>query len=109
MNTGRASNTGRGSDIIVLTAAGGFYSRKYGNQEKSPTASFLDPPTDFYEKGQHVTNDSSLKLIAITMLLMTQTDCSWLIATTATTLSNWFQQNWRSGSALVLTNKVNLR
>jgi len=42
------------------------------------------------------------------MLLMTQTDCSWLIATTATTLSNWFQQNWRSGSALVLINEVNL-
>ena len=31
MNTGRASNTGRGSDIIVLIEAGGFYSRKYGN------------------------------------------------------------------------------
>ena len=30
MNTGRASNTGRGSDIIVLIEAGGFYSRKYG-------------------------------------------------------------------------------
>ena len=26
----RASNTGRGSDIIVLIEAGGFYSRKYG-------------------------------------------------------------------------------
>ena len=24
-------NTGRGSDIIVLIEAGGFYSRKYGN------------------------------------------------------------------------------
>ena len=31
MNTGRASNTGRGSDIIVLIEAGGFYSRKCGN------------------------------------------------------------------------------
>ena len=30
MNTGRASNTGRVSDIIVLIEAGGFYSRKYG-------------------------------------------------------------------------------
>ena len=30
LNTGRASNTGRGSDIIVLIEAGGFYSRKYG-------------------------------------------------------------------------------
>ena len=30
MNTGRASNTGRGSDVIVLIEAGGFYSRKYG-------------------------------------------------------------------------------
>ena len=26
----RASNTGRGSDVIVLIEAGGFYSRKYG-------------------------------------------------------------------------------
>jgi len=30
LNTGRASNTGPGSDIIVLIEAGGFYSRKYG-------------------------------------------------------------------------------
>jgi len=31
LNTGRASNTGRGgSDIIVPIEAGGFYSRKYG-------------------------------------------------------------------------------
>ena len=29
-NTGRASNTGRGSDVIVLIEAWGFYSRKYG-------------------------------------------------------------------------------
>jgi len=32
LNTGQASNTGRGSDVIVLIEAGGFYSRKYGNQ-----------------------------------------------------------------------------
>jgi len=31
VNTSRASNTGRGSDVIVLIEAGGFYSRKYGN------------------------------------------------------------------------------
>jgi len=31
LNTGRASNTGRVSDIIVLIEAGGFYSRKCGN------------------------------------------------------------------------------
>ena len=31
MNTGRASNTGWGSGIIVLIEAGSFYSRKYGN------------------------------------------------------------------------------
>jgi len=30
LNTGRVSNRGRGSDIIVLIEAGGFYSRKYG-------------------------------------------------------------------------------
>jgi len=30
LNTGRASSTGRGSDIIVLIEAGGFYLRKYG-------------------------------------------------------------------------------
>ena len=29
MNAGRASNTGRGSDIIVQIEAGGFYLRKY--------------------------------------------------------------------------------
>ena len=29
MNTGQASNTGRGSDVTVLIEAGGFYSRKY--------------------------------------------------------------------------------
>ena len=30
MNTSQASNTGQGSDVIVLIEAGGFYSRKYG-------------------------------------------------------------------------------
>ena len=30
MKTGPASNTCRGSDIIVQIEAGGFYSRKYG-------------------------------------------------------------------------------
>ena len=29
-NTSRVSNTGRGSDEIVLIEAGGFYSWKYG-------------------------------------------------------------------------------
>jgi len=29
-NTGRASNTGRGSEVIVLIEAWGFYSRIYG-------------------------------------------------------------------------------
>jgi len=29
-NTSQALNTGRGSDVIVLIEAGGFYSRKYG-------------------------------------------------------------------------------
>jgi len=35
LNTIRASNTGRGSDVIVLIEAGGFYSRKYGNTTKA--------------------------------------------------------------------------
>ena len=30
-NTCEALNTGRGSDVIVLTEAGGFCSRKYGH------------------------------------------------------------------------------
>jgi len=30
VNTGRASNTGQGFDVIVLIEAGDFYSRKYG-------------------------------------------------------------------------------
>jgi len=30
LNSGRASNTGWGSDVIVLEEARGFYSRKYG-------------------------------------------------------------------------------
>ena len=37
LNTSRASNTGRGSDVIVLTEAGGFYSRKYGSFFKLAT------------------------------------------------------------------------
>ena len=31
-------NTGRGSDIIVLTEAGGFYSRKYGRSNSNYSA-----------------------------------------------------------------------
>ena len=34
MNTRRGSNTGRGSDVIVLIGAGGFYSRKYGISQR---------------------------------------------------------------------------
>ena len=34
LNTGREFNTGRGSDVIELIEAGGFYSRKYGIQRE---------------------------------------------------------------------------
>jgi len=37
LNTCRASNTGRRSDVIVLIEAGGFYSRKYGKWQRCPS------------------------------------------------------------------------
>ena len=45
LNTSRTSNTGRGSGIIVLIEAGGFYSRKYGNGN---TDIFLNQVIWFY-------------------------------------------------------------
>jgi len=48
LNTGRASNTGQGSDIIVLIDAGGFYSRKYGTHAVEPDASEVISEAWFY-------------------------------------------------------------